>query len=70
MSSEIKLLINARKCTRKLVTECYNKKSTFSGLDSISKSTLKAELNDHLVDLKNYNSNIQKLKCADEVDEN
>ena len=66
---ELKLLINSRKYTRKLVTEIFNRRNTFSALDHNAKDILKAELNDHLVTLKDYNKNIQKLKCVSEVDE-
>ena len=66
---ELKLLTNTRKYTRKLVTETYNKRSTFSALDTVAKNVLRAELSDHLSNLKECNQKIQNLKCSNSEDE-
>ena len=69
MSSELKLLVNSRKYTRKLVTECHNKRATFSQLTELEKKKIKSELQDHLEALKKYNGEIQKLKWSEGEDE-
>ena len=62
MSSELKFSINSRKYIRKLVTECHNKRHTFSTHSTVQKDQLKAQLTDHLELLKKHNSEIQNLK--------
>ena len=67
--ADLKLLINTRKFTRKLVTENYNKRQNFSSLSALEKSALKAKFNDYSDRLKDLNSQIQTLKWATEEDE-
>ena len=67
--SELKFSINSRKYVRKLVTECHNRKSSFSTLSETEKSKVKSELQDHLELLKKHNANIQNLKWQEEEDE-
>ena len=69
MSSELKLLTNARKYVRKLVTECHNRKSTFSSLPETERNQIKSELQDHLESLKKQNAEIQNLKWQEGEDE-
>ena len=68
MSESLKLLINCRKHTRKLVTECYNKRHTFANLDAIQFETIKAEVYDYSEILKKYNDQIQRLKWDESND--
>ena len=67
--SEYKLLVNSRKYTRKLVTENYNKKDTFSNLSLIQKEQYRAILHEYHEQLKGLNSKIQTLKWAEDPDE-
>ena len=52
MASELKLLVNSRKYIRKLVTECHNKRATYSHLSDLEKKKVKSEIQDHLEALK------------------
>ena len=70
MTSQVKLLINTRKYTRKLVTECHNKRLTFSNLSDVEKDQIRVQLQDHLNELKKLNSDIQTQKWAEEENEN
>ena len=69
MASELKLLVNSRKYIRKLVTECHNKRATYSHLSDLEKKKVKSEIQDHLEALKKYNGEIQKIKWSEGEDE-
>ena len=67
--SDLRLLVNTRKFTRKLVTENFNKRQSFASLSAIEKASLKVKLNEYAAKLKDLDSQIQNLKWATEKDE-
>lgn len=69
MSDKIKLLVNSRKYTRKLVTERHNSKDDIDGLSQILKNQVKAQLQDYSDTLKDLNAKIQGAKWEESEDE-
>ena len=65
MASNLKLLSNSRKYTRKLVTENHNKKDSIASLSDTQKKELKAQLTDYHDTLKDLNEKVQALKWAE-----
>ena len=63
--SNIQLLINTRKYTRKLVTETFNKRDSYSILSVIERENIKSQITDYVEKLEDLDSKIQVLKWAD-----
>lgn len=66
--AELKLCINSRKYTRKLVTETHNTIGTFHSLPPNDKNLLKSKLNDFLASLKDLDSKIQQSQWGQDSD--
>ena len=67
--SELKLSISSRKYVRKVVTEIFNKRDTFSTLSRTDQNTKKSFLKDFITQLRDYDSKIQFLNWAQKEDE-
>ena len=59
--SDLKYLINSRKCVHKAVTEAHNKKDTYASLEQTGKTTNKLILDEYLRDLNDLDSQIRPL---------